>query len=434
MGTGESRAAEPAAELRPVRPVISLGAVPFEPSEVRLLDGPFRAALLRDRDYLLSLDPDRLLHTFRINAGLPTAAQPLGGWEAPGCEVRGHSLGHYLTACALMHADTGDERLKARVDAIVAGLAQCQAALAGQGAHPGYLAAFPESFFDRVDAGQPVWAPYYTLHKIMAGLLDAWMHCGNRQALNVLVRMAEWQKFRVDRLSVEQMQRALGNEHGGMMEVLANLYAVTGNPEHLRLARAFDHRVVFDPLARGEDRLNGLHANTQIPKITGAARLFEPTGDERYRNIALCFWRRVALARSYAIGGHSDNEHFFPIEQFSHHLSPATCETCNTYNMLKLTRHLFGWAALRRDDGLRRARPLQPHPGLRRPAVGAWSSTSCRSSPGTSRPTPRRSTRSGAAWALGDMVQEGLVVMSDVDIIKYTHNYDVEERRKAVRQ
>jgi len=344
MATGRADAAAPPAELGPVRPAISLGAVPFDLSDVRLLDGPFRAAMLRDRDYLLSLDPDRLLHTARINAGLPTTAQPLGGWEVPGCEVRGHSLGHYLTACALMYASTGDERLKARVDAIVAVLAQCQAALPGRGAHAGYLAAFPESFFDRVDAGQPVWAPYYTLHKIMAGLLDAYLHCGNRQALDVLVRMAEWQKFRVDRLSVEQMQRALGNEHGGMMEVLANLYAVTGNPEHLRLARAFDHRVVFDPLAQAQDRLSGLHANTQIPKITGAARVFELTGDERYRNIAMFFWRRVALARSYAIGGHSDNEHFFPIEQSSRHLSPATAETCNTYNMLKLTGHLFGWA------------------------------------------------------------------------------------------
>jgi hypothetical protein len=343
---GIALGAEGAARLPagPGKPAIAFAAVPFDLKEVRLLDGPFRDAMLRDKAYLLSFEPDRLLHTFRITAGLPSPAKPLGGWEAPNCEVRGHSLGHYLSACALMYASTGDEQLKAKVDALVAELAKCQEALPSQGCNKGYLAAFPESFFDRVDAAKPVWAPYYTLHKIMAGLLDAHVHCGSRQALDVLARMADWLKLRVERLSVEQMQRALNNEHGGMMEVLANLYGVTGNPEHLRLACAFDHRVVFDPLARGEDRLNGLHANTQIPKITGAARVHELTAEARYRDIAALFWRRVALHRSYAVGGHSDHEHFFPVEQFSRHLSPATCETCNTYNMLKLTRHLFAWA------------------------------------------------------------------------------------------
>jgi hypothetical protein len=324
-----------------VQDKVPLKAYPFDLQVVRLLDGPFRDAMLRDQKYLLSIDLDRLLYNFRVNAGLPSSARPLGGWEAPDVELRGHSLGHYLSACALMYSTTGDERFKGRADAIVAELAKIQQAMPSRGFHTGYLSAFPEEFFDRVDSRRRVWAPYYTLHKIMAGLLDVYQLCGNRQGLDILVKMADWVKFRVDRLSDEQQQRALDTEFGGMNEVLANLYAVTGNPEHLRLARKFDHRAVFDPLARGQDPLNGLHANTQIPKAIGAAREYELTGEKRDYDIANFFWDRVALHRSYVIGGHSDGERFFPVEEFSKHLGAASTETCNTYNMLKLTRHLF---------------------------------------------------------------------------------------------
>jgi len=324
-------------------PVVQIEARPFNLSDVRLLEGPFRDAMQRDLEYLLSLDPDRLLHTFRLNAGLSSSAQPYGGWEAPNCELRGHCLGHYLSACALMYASTSDEKLKARTEAIVAELAKCQDALARKGSNKGYLSAFPESFIERVETRKPVWAPWYTLHKIMAGLLDTHQLCGSHQALGILVKMAGWVKFRMDKLTTEQIQASLGTEFGGMNEVLANLYAATGDPAHLRAARCFDHKAVFDSLAQSEDRLNGLHANTQIPKMIGAAREYEMTGEARYRDIAQFFWRRVALARSYVIGGHSDGEHFFPVEQFPAHLSAETCETCNTYNMLKLTQRIFGW-------------------------------------------------------------------------------------------
>ncbi len=330
-----------AAQISP--PVVALQAEPFALESVRLLDGPFREAMLRDKAYLLSLDPDRLLHNFRVTAGLPSSATPLGGWESPDCELRGHSVGHYLSACALMYASTGDPELKKRTDYLVAELAKCQDALPSKGYNSGFLSAYPESLFDRVDQHQKVWAPYYTLHKIMAGLLDVFEHGDNPQALAVLNRMADWLKSRVDRLSYDQMQLALSNEHGGMNEVLANLYAITGNPDHLNLARAFNHEAVSAPLAAGQDKLDGLHANTQIPKMTGAARQYELTGDTRLHDIAAFFWRRVALHRSYVIGGDSDREHFFPVSDFSKHLSPETAETCNTYNMLKLTRHLFEW-------------------------------------------------------------------------------------------
>lgn len=322
---------------------VALKAWAFDLKDVRLLDGPFRDAMLRDQKFLLSIDADRLLHTYRINGGLSSSAKPLGGWEAPDVELRGHSLGHFISACALMYSSTGDERFKTRADATVAELAKVQQAMTSRGFHAGYLSAFPEEFFDRVDTRQKVWAPYYTLHKIMAGLLDVYMHCDNQQALDVLTRLADWVKFRVDRLSDEQQQRALETEFGGMNEVLANLYAVTGNSEYLRVARKFDHRALFDPLSRGEDPLNRLHANTQIPKMIGAAREYELTGEKRYYDIATFFWERVAKHRSYVIGGHSDGEDFFPPETFSKHLGVSSTETCNTYNMLKLSRKLFSW-------------------------------------------------------------------------------------------
>ncbi len=319
-------------------------ATKFDLTQVRLLDGPFKRAQDLDRRLLLSIDPDRLLLMFRVTAGLESWAKPLQGWESPGSELRGHTLGHYLSACSLMYASTGDPRLKERTAHIVAALAKCQENLPAQGYHPGYLSAFPESFFDRVDARKPVWAPWYTMHKIMAGLFDTYVHTGNQQALDVLRRLAAWVKFRVDRLTPAEMQASLQTEQGGMDEVLANLYGVTGNPDDLRLAEAFNHHAVIDPLAKGIDDLNGLHANTQFPKIIGVAREFELTGDPTYRRIAEYFWDEVALKRSYVIGGNSDDEHFYPLDQFARHLTAVTCESCNTYNMLKLTEHVWSWA------------------------------------------------------------------------------------------
>jgi len=326
-----------------VPPAISLKAQPFDLTDVRLLDGPFRDAMLRDQALLLGMDADRLLYNFRVTAGLPATAQPLGGWEAPTCQLRGHTIGHFLSALSLMYASTGNPALKQKVDYIVAQLAQCQDAMPAMGYNNGFLSAYPESFFDTLDAGGKVWAPYYTLHKIMAGLLDAYVHCGNTQALQVDERIADWLKMRVSRLTPAVMQRSLRVEQGGMSEVLANLYALNADPSCLKLAGQFNHWAVLAPLAAGNDHLDTLHANTQIPKIIGAARQYELTGDPQMRAIAQFFWDRVALHRSWIIGGDSDAEHFFPITDFSGHLSPVTAETCNTYNMLKLTRHLFAW-------------------------------------------------------------------------------------------
>jgi DUF1680 family protein len=317
---------------------VALQAQAFDLHRVRLLDGPFRHAQELDRRYLLSIDPERLLHNFRVNAGLPSSAQPLGGWEAPDCELRGHFVGHYLSACAQMAAATGDTTLEKNAAYVVRELAKCQAALGN-----GYLSAFPETFIDRVEARQSVWAPWYTLHKIYAGLQDVYVLCGDQEALEVARKMADWARKRTDRLSDAQMQAMLDTEHGGMNETLANLYALTGEPAYLALAQRFNHHAVLDPLARHEDRLTGLHANTQIPKVIGMAREYELTGAPQARETARFFWDVVTHERSYVIGGNSDGEHFSPKETLSHYLSPDTTETCNTYNMLKLTRHLFEW-------------------------------------------------------------------------------------------
>ena len=317
---------------------ISLKAYAFDLRDVRLLDGPFRQAMELDHRYLLSLDADRLLHNFRVNAGLPSTARPLGGWEEPKCEVRGHFVGHYLSACALMYASTGDNQMRERANYIVAEMAKCQAAIGS-----GYLSAYPEEFLDRVEALKPVWAPYYTLHKILAGLLDVYVLTDNAQALEAAQKFADWIEHRNAKLTDEQMQKMLSNEHGGMNEVLANLYGLTAEPRYLKLAERFNHLAVLDPAAKGQDKLTGLHANTQIPKFIGTAREYELTGESWYDRASSFFWNTVVKERSYVIGGHSDGEGFTPKEKLSQALGPNTTETCNTYNMLKLTRHLFCW-------------------------------------------------------------------------------------------
>jgi uncharacterized protein len=315
-------------------------AKPFRLEQVKILDRDLLRIRRQTLDYMLALDSDRLLHNFRVSAGLHSTAEPLYNRESPTNGWRGHYVGHFLSAAGQMYASTGDKRIKAKGQAIVAELATCQAKLG----HKGYLSAFPESDFNNLEQGRPAAVLWYALHKIMAGLLDFYDHCGNAQALQVLERMASWTDWRTGRLPEEQMQRTLQTEFGGMNEVLANLSAVTGNPSYLVVAKRFDHHAVMDPAAEGRDTLTGLHANTQIPKFIGAAREYELTGDSHYLDAAVFFWQQVALHRSYATGGNSISEHFrTPPDVLASELTDLTEETCNTYNMLKLTNYLFGW-------------------------------------------------------------------------------------------
>ena len=323
------------------REKISWKLRPFPMKQVRLRQGPCTAAMEADQKYLHSLPPDRLLHTFRINAKIASSAQPLGGWEAPDCELRGHYAGgHYLSAVALMYASTGDEDLKKNGDVVVAELAKCQKSLNDGG----YLSAFPVEFFDRLRNRERVWAPFYTIHKIMAGLLDMYLYTGNEQALEVVEKMAGWTAGYTGSFSYDHMQRILGTEYGGMGEALSNLYAVTGKEYYLHVAQRFDKKWFFDPLAAHRDELKGLHVNTHIPQVIAAARYYELTGDRYYRDIAEYFWDEVVSERSYCTGGTSNHESWNTEPgKLANELSTNTTEDCCAYNMMKLSRHLFGW-------------------------------------------------------------------------------------------
>ena len=248
-------------------------AAAFPLSAVRLLDSPFAENRARNTAYLLFLDPDRMLHTARLNYGQPSAAQPCGGWEAPDSEVRGHNTGHLMSALALTYANTGDEAARTKGRYLVGQLAALQALAPAAGFHPGYLSAFPESFFDRLEAGRPVWSPYYMIHKYLAGLIDQYQLAGDGQALDVATGLADWVAWRTSRLSYAQMQMILENEYGALPEALANMYAITGTERYLAAAQRFYHARVLDPLAAGQDNLPGLHANVTVPKIISCVRM-----------------------------------------------------------------------------------------------------------------------------------------------------------------
>jgi DUF1680 family protein len=323
------------------REKVAWQALPFPMKQVRLLAGPCQEAQEANRRYMNTLPVDRLAHTFRVTAGIASSAEPLGGWEKPDSELRGHFAGgHYLSAVALLYASTGDEDLKKKGDALVAALADCQKEMKS-----GYLSAFPVEFFDRLRDRVKVWAPFYTIHKVMAGHLDMYTLAGNTQALETAEKIAGWVDGWSTPLSYEHMQRVLGTEFGGMAEVLCNLYAVTGKRQYLGLARRFEHAEFFDPLAAHRDELKGLHVNTQIPKVIGAARRYELTGDARDREIAQYFWDEVTSERCYCTGGTSNDEHWRTDPgQLAKELGTDTTEDCCAYNMMKLTRHLFGWS------------------------------------------------------------------------------------------
>ncbi len=240
-----------------------------------------------------------------------------------------------------MYASAGDSDLKDKGNALVSELAKCQKALKN-----GYLSAFPEEFFDRLREGRPVWAPFYTYHKIMAGLLDMYVHCGNEEALSAAEGMAGWVWHWQESVSDEHMQRILQTEFGGMNEVLANLSSVTGNQQYLDLAGHFEKNMFLDPLAEHRDELKGIHANTHIPQVIGAARRYELTGEPRYHDIAWYFLQEVTSERTYCTGGTSNDEFWrTPPGKLATELGKHTEECCCGYNMLKLARHIFGWTA-----------------------------------------------------------------------------------------
>jgi uncharacterized protein len=315
-------------------------AAAFPLAAVQLLNSPFRDNQARNTRYLLFVNPDRLLHMFRLNYGLPSAAQPCGGWERPTSGARGHTTGHLMSALALTYASTANEAAAEKGRYLVDELARCQARAEPAGFHAGYLSAFPETFFDLLEAGRPVWSPYYMIHKYLAGLIDQYELAGNAGALEVAARLGDWVCWRTGRLPHARMQQILKVEYGGIAESLANLYRITGEGSYLRAAQRFYDARVLNPLAAGQDQLAGLHANTTVPKIVASARMWEETGSRRYRAIAENFWRIVTEHHSYVIGGSSNLEHWHEPDAITAQLSNLTCENCVSYNMLKLTRLL----------------------------------------------------------------------------------------------
>ena len=330
-----------------------LRAAPFPLTAVRLQPSHYLRALESNRDYLLKLEPDRLLHNFRAQAGLEPKAAVYGGWESD--SIAGHTLGHYLTACSLMVSQTGDSECKRRVEYIVAELALCQ-----QRSSDGYLGGFTrrrgdvmepgKNAFEEVRRGEirstgfdlnGAWSPLYNWHKLFAGLLDADEHCQVRRAIAVAEQLGAYIESVFAALNDSQAETVLGCEYGGLNESFAQLYARTRNERWLKLAtRLYDHKVL-DPLTAGIDSLANIHANTQVPKLIGLARLYELTGEPRFAKASQFFWDTVTSEYSYVIGGNADREYFQAPRSISKHITEQTCESCNSYNMLKLTRHLY---------------------------------------------------------------------------------------------
>jgi DUF1680 family protein len=316
-------------------------------SAVRITDGPLKRAQDLNAEYLLKLEPDRMLAYYRKRAGLEPRAQGYTGWDGDGRNLTGHIAGHYLSGVSLMYAATGDVRFKERADYIVKELKEVQ-----DKNGDGYLGALENlrERFGEVAAGNirstffdlnGLWSPWYTLHKTFAGLRDAYRFTGNRTALELETKYAAWAESIMLKLNDEQTQKMLNTEFGGMNEVLADLYADTGDQRWLTLSHRFDHHAFVDPLKRREDRLAGQHGNTQVPKMLGVLKQYIYGGLKDDGVAATYFWDIVVNDHSYATGGHGKDEYFGPPDQLAERVEGRTNETCNVYNMLKMTRQLF---------------------------------------------------------------------------------------------
>jgi hypothetical protein len=335
-----------------IRSAVPDVARPLPLTAVRLTGGPLKQAQDLDAAYLLALEPDRMLAYYRKRAGLPAKAEPYAGWDGDGRNLTGHIAGHYLSAVSLMWEATGDARFKERADYLVKELKEVQ-----DKHGDGYLSALAggRECFEKVAKGEirsasfdlnGQWSPWYTLHKTFAGLRDAYRHTGNRTALEVEAKFAAWAEGMLSRLDDAQIQKMLNTEFGGMPEVLADLYADTGDARWLALSRRFEHHAALGPLKHHEDRLSGLHGNTIIPKLIGSAVRYGYVGDLNDAVAATFFWDRVVRHHTFATGGHGKDEYFRDPDRWGEIVDGRTAETCNVYNMLKLTRRLF---ALRPD-------------------------------------------------------------------------------------
>ena len=318
----------------------------FPLADVRLKPGPFLDAQTTDLNYLMAMEPDRLLAPFLREAGLEPRKSSYGNWESTGLD--GHMGGHYLSALALMYASTGDGETLRRLNYVVAELKRAQQANGDGyvGGIPGGRQAWRDIAAGKLEADNfsvnGKWVPWYNLHKVYAGLRDAWRYAGNEDAKAMLVQLSDWALGLTARLSEQQMQQMLRSEHGGMNEIFADVAQITGERKYMILALRFSHQVILEPLAKGEDKLTGLHANTQIPKVIGFKRIADLDQRADLDKAARFFWQTVVDHRTVAFGGNSVKEHFHDQKDFGPMINEVEGpETCNTYNMLKLTGMLF---------------------------------------------------------------------------------------------
>lgn len=319
---------------------------PFDLQDVTLLDGPFKAAHEANIAYLFRMNPARLLVTFWANAGIPVPAgsKAYAGWESPDCGLRGHTMGHYLTALSLLVATDQNQAAQQRLTYLVKELEKCQKQFPN-----GYLSAFPEKAFDLVESSGEGWAPHYTIHKLLQGMLDAYQYAGNQTALSCAVKLGDWLSNRCDKLARAAWQKLFDKvETGGICESLANLFLATGDKKYLRTAEFFVQDSKYYPALQGIDQLhhpitgNYHHANTTIPQFIGLFRLYQATGNPDYWQAAKFFWQQVALHRSYATGGTGFHEHWnYGPDTLSQELDYQAQESCCAYNMLKLSKELF---------------------------------------------------------------------------------------------
>lgn len=311
---------------------------------VRLRPGLLQQRYDLNRAYMLSLRNANLLQNYYLQAGLwHPRQQPRDchwGWESPTCQLRGHFLGHWLSAAARIVAASGDAEVKAKADHIVAELGRCQQENGGE-----WAGSIPPQYLDWVARGKTVWAPHYTVHKTLLGLQEMHRLTGNEQALQILVQWARWFHRWSGQFSRAQMDDILDVETGGMLEVWANLYAVTGREEHLELLRRYDRPRLFEPLLAGEDVLTNKHANTTIPEVHGAARAWEVTGERRWRDVVEAYWRAAVDQRGYfCTGGQTNGEIWTPPGELSARLGEKTQEHCAVYNMMRLANWLLRWS------------------------------------------------------------------------------------------
>lgn len=317
----------------------------FPLGDITLLDGPLKHARDLNVQVLLKYDCDRMLAPYRKEAGLQPRKPSYPNWDG----LDGHVGGHYLSALAI-NAATGNEECRKRMEYMISEL---QLVLDANNQRPeawchNYIGGVPNSAkmwtaFSKGDFGSyfGTWAPFYNIHKMYAGLRDAWLYCGNEQAKNLFLKFCDWAVDITRDLNDEQMEKMLGNEHGGMNEVLADAYAITGEQKYLDCARRFSHRMLLVPLENGKDCLDNMHANTQIPKVIGYQRIAELAHDVQYHNASEYFWEIVTRQRSLALGGNSRREHFPTKENCIDYINDIDGpESCNTYNMLKLTEDL----------------------------------------------------------------------------------------------